>query len=159
MNSKVEEAIRSLLVPVCDVYDEPNAEENQIWEPKFGDPILIKEMTDSHLFNSLRWWRDWYRPTFYRYSGKYSNEEEFLKFDAIRQGLKGKELEAFDKYMENIGHTRSMHLNLKYKYLWQEALKRGGLGWLPANCRGRNADARGRSSDVSQLCMEQKEVP
>jgi hypothetical protein len=125
MDSEIEEVVRSLLVPVCDVYeDDSDFDENQIWEPRRGDALQISEMTDSHLINSLRWWKDWYRPDFYRYSLAHPNNN-YEKFADIYAKLKGGKRKAFDKYMVNVGHTRAMHFNPKYKYLWEEVLKRG----------------------------------
>jgi hypothetical protein len=115
----------SLTQPFEDVYEDPQEEVNRIWLTRDKREIPITEMTDSHLRNALSWWRDWCNPANERFSERHSNSEQYNKFQMIANKLKGKKSKVFHKYVNIIAHTKAMHLNPKYKYLWEEFLKRG----------------------------------
>jgi len=84
----------------------PFQEGDDLWLPRGAEPLLIKDMKDSHLVNSINYWKRTHHPGW-----------------DILDPIKDEKLQR--KFSNALAHVASMIKFPKYKVLWEEAKKRG----------------------------------
>jgi len=101
---EADRALDFILGRTFDVEDLVGAPKDDEWFPAYSSPKPIKEMSDNHLLNSIRLWRD----------------RCFPDWNVVEQV---KDLDLQTKFGDALIHLGAMFKFPKYQNLWKEALK------------------------------------
>lgn len=109
--SEIDEIFDTILGKSYDPYSGPREEDFDMWTTSYGKTLRMSEMTNSHLVNAINFWKNIYEGEVYKKIGDVLHTKTSDKLAA--------------KFVNAMAHVRAMVMNEKYKYLWEEALKRG----------------------------------
>jgi len=96
-------------------YDVSTGGEKILWRPDRRKPLLIEDMSNQHLSNAINYIRRKYNPM--------ESDCKMSKFNYSFVEQAGEALAS--KFGKTLSHVRSMLDYPRYKFLWEEALKRG----------------------------------
>ena len=115
----MEDELQNYHLDIClgKCYDVSTGGKDIVWRPKAGKPLKVSEMPDAHLANAINYIRLKYDPM----ENMAHSEMSAFNYSFVEQA--GDVLAS--KFGKVLSHVRSMADYPRYKFLWEEALKRG----------------------------------